>query len=135
MTDRRNKICEQPGAAPLRFSRVRVFARQAQSRERHHGKSHLHFIPLSCRRRRPLLRAPETRGHFVQFLDEVRARYRFRPIGYVVMPKHIHLLVSEPPTGNLSTAVQVLKQRVSASLPLRKRNFEYADGSHLNPVN
>jgi putative transposase len=30
-------------------------------------------------------------------------------IGYVVMPEHIHLLVSEPPQRALSTAIQALK--------------------------
>jgi len=32
-------------------------------------------------------------------------------IGYVVMPEHIHLLLSEPEKADLSVVMQVLKQR------------------------
>jgi putative transposase len=28
--------------------------------------------------------------------EQVRKRYRFVVVGYVVMPEHIHLLLSEP---------------------------------------
>jgi putative transposase len=52
----------------------------------------------------------------------VRQRYRFVVVGYVVMPEHIHLLISEPEIGNPSTVMQVLKQRTAhALLPKRKR--------------
>ena len=40
-------------------------------------------------------------------------------IGYVVMPEHIHLPVSEPETKPLATALQALKQSVSRTLALR----------------
>jgi len=33
---------------------------------------------------------------FLKILDEVRQAYGFVVTGYVVMPEHIHLLVSEP---------------------------------------
>ncbi len=32
----------------------------------------------------------------------MRERYRFAVFGYVVMPKHVHLLVSEPQVDNPS---------------------------------
>ena len=35
------------------------------------------------------------------------------------MPEHVHLLVSEPERGTLSTAVQALKQSVARRLALR----------------
>ncbi len=39
------------------------------------------------------------------------------------MPEHIHLLLSEPGVGSLSTAMQVLKQRTArALLPKRRRH-------------
>jgi putative transposase len=34
-------------------------------------------------------------------------------IGYVVMPEHVHLLVSEPERRNLSVALKALKQAVA----------------------
>jgi REP element-mobilizing transposase RayT len=52
----------------------------------------------------------------VKILNEVRCRYGFRLIGYVVMPEHVHLLLSEPKKGTPSKALQVLKQKVSRSL-------------------
>ena len=53
---------------------------------------------------------------FVKILGEVRRRYGFALVGYVVMPEHIHLLIGEPTRGTPSTALQVLKQRVSRRL-------------------
>jgi len=47
----------------------------------------------------------------VKLLEEARRRYRFVVVGYVVMPEHIHLLISEPEEGTPSTVMQVVKQR------------------------
>jgi REP element-mobilizing transposase RayT len=33
--------------------------------------------------------------------------------GYVVMPEHVHLLISEPERGTLALAIQSLKQGVA----------------------
>jgi putative transposase len=81
--------------------------------QRRYGQGHLHFITCSCYRRLPLLGTVDSRNSFVKILDEVRDRYGFALSGYVVMPEHIHLLVGEPNKSNPSTAMQVLKQRVS----------------------
>jgi REP element-mobilizing transposase RayT len=55
-------------------------------------------------------------------LEQTRVRYRFVVVGYVVMPEHVHLLITEPEVGTPSTAMQVLKQRVArALLPKRRR--------------
>ena len=64
----------------------------------------------------------EKRDVFLKILDEVRTRYEFLLVGYVVMPEHIHLLISEPRVGTPSTVTQVLKQRVSRAL--RKKEKE-----------
>jgi putative transposase len=42
-------------------------------------------------------------------LEQVRRRYQFVVVGYVVMPEHIHLLVSEPQVKTSSTVMQALK--------------------------
>ena len=91
--------------------------------ERRYGQGDLHFITFSCSRRRPLLGTPEARDCFVRILAEVRSRYGFRLIGYVVMPEHVHLLVSEPRTGDPSKVLQVLKQRVSHNLLAKNRKL------------
>jgi REP-associated tyrosine transposase len=88
---------------------------------RHYGRGHLHFITFSCYRRLPLLCSVRARNVFVKILDEVRDRFGFSLVGYVVMPEHIHLLINEPHRGTPSTAMQVLKQRVSRRLRRKKR--------------
>jgi putative transposase len=56
------------------------------------------------------------RNLFVSILSEVRARYGFQLVGYVVMPEHVHLLISEPAGLTPSQVLQVLKQRVSRTI-------------------
>jgi putative transposase len=88
---------------------------------RHYGRGHLHFVTFTCYRRLPLLRSVRARNVFVNILGEVRDRYGFSLVGYVVMPEHIHLLISEPVKGTPSTVIQVLKQRVSRRLRRKRR--------------
>jgi putative transposase len=49
-------------------------------------------------------------------LERVRRWYGFYVSGYVVMPEHVHLVVSEPERKELSVAIQMLKQIVSRKL-------------------
>jgi putative transposase len=70
----------------------------------------------------PLLSRGRSRDCFLSILEQVRQRFRFVVVGYVVMPEHIHLLITEPEIGNPSKVMQVLKQRTArALLPKRKR--------------
>src|SRR3989441_3385393 len=78
---------------------------------RYYGSRYLHFVTSSCYQRRPLLNTPRRRTWFLEILEQVRRRYTFVVVGYVVMPEHFHLLISEPERGNPSTVMQVLKQR------------------------
>jgi putative transposase len=41
--------------------------------------------------------------------------------GYVVMPEHFHILISEPTQGNVARVMQVLKQRVSRGCRKKKK--------------
>ena len=84
--------------------------------KRHYGQGDLHFVTFSCYRRRPLLGTPRARDIFVKILDEIRRRHGFQLIGYVVMPEHVHLLLSEPESIDPSKVLQVLKQKVSREL-------------------
>ena len=74
--------------------RVRVFSMMRHPLKRFYGRGDLHFLTFSCHRRQPLLGTPRARDRFVKILDEVRRRHKFRLIGYVVMPEHVHLLLS-----------------------------------------
>ena len=88
--------------------------------KRRYGHGHLHFITCSCYRRLLLFASVRAKNLFVKILGEVRDRYGFSLVGYVVMPEHIHPLISEPSKGTPSTVMQVLKQRVSRHMRRKK---------------
>jgi putative transposase len=70
--------------------------------KRYYGAGDLHFITCRCYRRQPLLGTPRRRDLLLTVLEQVRRRYQFVVVGYVVMPEHIHLLISEPQEKNPS---------------------------------
>jgi putative transposase len=86
---------------------------------RYYGAGHLHFITTSCYQRRALQSSSQNRDLFLDVLEQVRKRYHFVVVGYVVMPEHVHLLFSEPESGNPSVVMQALKQGFARRL-LRK---------------
>ena len=105
------------------FSRAGLLASTPMPKglRRRYGLGHLHFITCSCYRRLPSFSSARAKNLFVKILGEVRDRYGFALVGYVVMPEHIHLLLSEPAKGTPSTVMQVLKQRVSRRLRRKRR--------------
>jgi REP element-mobilizing transposase RayT len=84
--------------------------------KRYQQTRQLHFVTFSCYHRRPLLADPQAHGMFVQTLETVRRWYGLWLIGYVVMPEHVHLLLSEPERKNLALVLQMLKQMVCRKL-------------------
>ncbi len=84
--------------------------------KRFHGTRDLHFITFSCYRRQPLLSSSRAKRTFEVVLEQVRRQYNFFITGYVVMPEHVHLLMSEPEDKKLASALQVLKQLVAQRL-------------------
>jgi putative transposase len=89
--------------------------------KRYYGRGHLHFVTFSCYRQRELLGTIHARDVFVEELGRVRDEMDFRLIGYVVMPEHVHLLISEPLKDTPSKAIQKLKQKVSRRLRKRRK--------------
>ncbi len=83
---------------------------------RYYGAGYLHFITTSCYRRSPLLGTSQNRDLFLEVMEQVRRRYRFVVVGYVIMPEHVHLLFSEPERANPSVAMKVLKQSFARRL-------------------
>jgi putative transposase len=73
----------------------------------------LHFVTFSCHGRMPYLESNESCQIFVQALEHIRRSYVFFLFGYVIMPEHVHLLVSEPKRSTLACAIQSLKTSVS----------------------
>ena len=76
---------------------------------RYHGAGDLHFITSSCYRRQPLLGTVRRRDLLLKILEQVRRRYRFVVLGYVIMPEHFHVLISEAQRGTPSTLMQAVK--------------------------
>lgn len=89
--------------------------------KRYYGRGDLHFLTFSCYQRREFLASKRAKNLLVGELARVRRDYRFRLLGYVVMPNHVHLLMSEPERGTVSVVLQMLKQRVARKMRNRKR--------------
>src|SRR5882724_7407315 len=105
--------------------------------QRFHQSRQSHFITFSCYERRPLLATNAAKRTFENALERVRRTFGIQVYGYVVMPEHVHLLLSEPlqpgvtfnSSGaplkpsfglngevSLATAIKSLKQGVSRRL-------------------
>jgi putative transposase len=55
-----------------------------------------HFVTFSCYHRQANFDSPEVYDLFLRGLEQMRQRFAMCIYGYVVMPEHVHLLVSEP---------------------------------------
>jgi putative transposase len=94
-----------------------------QNLRRFYGGNDFHFLTFSCHKRQPFLINEAYADLFLQILDRVRRRYRLVILAYVVMPEHVHLLVSEPQRETLSTAIQSLKLGFVRSLGAQEIPF------------
>jgi len=83
---------------------------------RFHQTGDLHFVTFTCYRREALLTTPHAKLLVERALEQARRHYGFWVSGYVIMPEHVHLLVSEPDRASLSTALQAMKQSVARRL-------------------
>jgi putative transposase len=90
---------------------------------RHQQEGHLHFITFSCYRRLPYLNDDASRTTFEQTLETLHKRHRFHVHGYVLMPEHVHLLLSEPENHPLATTLNVLKAETSKLLKANRKQF------------
>jgi REP-associated tyrosine transposase len=112
------------------------------TRFHHSGQSH--FVTFCCYHRQRLFTTDASCRVFESALERVRRSYRLYVYGYVVMPEHVHLLLSEPPRDTLADALKSLKQGVSrrliGSLPLKPKTGlsgapeHFWTGGPLKPV-
>jgi putative transposase len=89
------------------------------TRFHHTGQSH--FVTFSCYHRLPFLTDEKTCEAFVIALERARKLYQFQVYAFVVMPEHVHLLLSEPKSGATAKAIQAMKISTSL-LTTRARN-------------
>jgi putative transposase len=98
-----------------------IFSRQVRVECPHHARqpktvpahTDSDFLTFSCHARLPFLDTVKARDLFECVLETMRRRYVFFVFGYVVMPEHVHLLVSEPRRLTLDRAIQALKTSIS----------------------
>jgi len=98
---------------------------QGLIRLQHSGQSH--FVTFSCYRRQALFCTPTTRDLFLETLERTRRQFSLRVYGYVVMPEHLHLLVSEPGSGTLADSLHFLK----LSFAKQSISAEHVDNGHF----
>ena len=84
-----------------------------------------HFVTFCCYHRHRLFTADPSCRIFESALERVRRSYRLYVYGHVVMPEHVHLLLSEPRQDTLADA---LKLRRLAGVRARCRNPERSRG-------
>ncbi|HWA96501.1 MAG TPA: transposase [Terracidiphilus sp.] len=88
---------------------------------RYQQTGNFHFLTFSCYQRKPYLHTAQAKDIFETSLEQTRIHYLFVIVGYVLMPEHVHLLVSEPRNGELMRAIQALK--ISVARRLTERPF------------
>src|SRR5580692_9357745 len=71
----------------------------------------VHLIACTCYRRLPKLAEEKHRDVFVRLMEELRVKFRFVVVGYVVMPDHFRLLMREPEIDTAANAVETLQAR------------------------
>lgn len=76
--------------------------------KRYQANRDAHFVTVSCYRREARLAEPGAYETFARVFEQARKRHGLLVYGYVLMPEHVHLLVSAPPVTPLTT---VLKAR------------------------
>ena len=91
--------------------------------KRYQQARELHFVTFSCYRRQPLLASARAKRLFEVALEQARRQYGFFVTGYVIMPEHVHLLLSEPERGTLARALQAVKQSVARRLIAGRPHF------------
>jgi putative transposase len=75
-----------------------------------------HFVTFTCYHRHRWFTSDANRHVFELALERVRRKFKLRVYGYVVMPDHVHILLSEPDRGALADALKSLKQGVARRL-------------------
>ena len=91
--------------------------------KRYQTEGHYHFITFSCYRRLPYLVDDHSRVVFEEALEALRRRHQFFLFGYVLMPEHVHLLLTEPGLRPLATTLSVLKGETSKILKGERSQF------------
>jgi putative transposase len=91
--------------------------------ERRQKTGQLHFITFSCYQRLPYLKASEPKEILEQVIERTRRSHNLSIYAYVLMPEHVHLLLTEPEDRILSSTIRVLKGESSKLLKGSRDHF------------
>jgi len=98
-----------------------------------HNSGQAHFITFSCYRRQPFFHDARTYDLFPVCLERMRQHFQMLVYGFVVMPEHVHLLLSEPEKRTLADAVHFLKlsftKRLRSQVSAQKTGANLGHGS------
>jgi putative transposase len=81
--------------------------------KRYQNTGEFHFVTFSCYERKSYLAHPSARSVFERVLERFRVQFGLYVFGYVVMPEHVHLLLSEPAGVPLARALHAIKLSMS----------------------
>ena len=99
-----------------------------QNLKRFQQSGQCHFVTFTCYHRRCGFDSPAVYDLFIEVLEQMRRRFALYIYGYVVMPEHVHLLLSEPQRGLLANAVHYLKlsfaKRLGSGVFWQKRYYD-----------
>ena len=84
--------------------------------QRFHESGQSHFVTFCCYHRRPSFTLSASKKTFELALERVRLDFDLCVYGCVVMPEHVHLLLSEPARQTLADVLKSLKQGVARRL-------------------
>jgi putative transposase len=91
--------------------------------ERRQNTGQLHFITFSCHHRLPYLEASKPKDILEQVIERTRRSHKLSLYAYVIMPEHVHLLLTEPEDRILSSTIRVLKGESSKLLKGSRDHF------------
>jgi putative transposase len=91
--------------------------------KRYQQTGNMHFITFSCYQRLPFLATPQAKEVFEATLETLRKRHDFFIAGYVLMPEHVHILITEPEQIPLASMLRVLKGETSKRLKGTRDQF------------
>jgi len=77
---------------------------------------HLQFITTSTYRRVRIFSSQAYCQLFAETLRDVRAKFPFRLVGWVLMPEHFHVLLQPLPAESTSQVVKDIKQRTAQAI-------------------
>jgi REP-associated tyrosine transposase len=95
--------------------------------KRYNIAGHVHSLTFSCYRRARLFDAEVFRNMMIESLVAAKQKHAYYLLAFVIMPEHVHLLVSPHRTEyNISGFLQGVKQPVArkAGIWLRKNNVK-----------